>query len=102
MDGIDITLISWTRGSYSRIGSSIVKASKQAAEHVVDEQIYRRNVTGRGDARVLRHNGIPTVEFGHRTQTAHVTNEFTTTEALTWNVVSYGTIPELYTQLSNA
>jgi succinyl-diaminopimelate desuccinylase len=102
MDGIEITNISWTRGSYEPLGSPIVEASAQAAEHVVDDRVYRRSATGGGDAKMLRHEGIPTVEFGFGTQTAHGTDEYTTTEALVRNVVSYGTLPVLYDQLRSA
>jgi succinyl-diaminopimelate desuccinylase len=101
MDGIEITNISWTRGSYEPLGSPIVEASARAAEHVVDEQVYRRSATGGGDAKVLRHEGIPTVEFGFGTQSAHGTDEYTTTEALVRNAISYGTLPVLYDQLTS-
>jgi len=102
MDGIEITDISWTRGSYEPLGSPIVEASARAAAHVVDDQVYRRSATGGGDAKVLRHEGIPTVEFGFGTQTAHGTDEYTTTEALVRNSISYGTLPVLYNQLTSA
>lgn len=102
MDGIEIADISWTRGSYEPLGSPIVEASARAAEHVVDERVYRRSATGGGDAKVLRHNGIPTVEFGFGTQSAHGTDEYTTTEALVRNAVSYGTLPVLYEQLTSS
>jgi len=101
MDGIEIADISWTRGSYEPLGSPIVEASARAAEHVVDDQVYRRSATGGGDAKVLRHNGIPTVEFGFGTQTAHGTDEYTTTEALVRNAISYGTLPVLYEQFTS-
>jgi succinyl-diaminopimelate desuccinylase len=101
MEGIEITDLSWTRGSYEPLGSPIVEASAKAAEHVVDGQVYRRSATGGGDAKVLRHEGIPTVEFGFGTQTAHGTDEYTTTEALVRNAISYGTIPVLYEQSRN-
>lgn len=102
MDGIEIMDISWTRGSYEPLGSPIVEASAEAAEHVVDDTVYRRSATGGGDAKVLRHNGIPTVEFGFGTQTAHGTDEYTTTEALVRNATSYGILPVLYAQLTRA
>jgi succinyl-diaminopimelate desuccinylase len=102
MDGIEITDISWTRGSYEPLGSPIVEASARAADHVVDDQVYRRSATGGGDAKVLRHEGIPTVEFGFGTQTAHGTDEYTTTETLVRNAISYGTLPVLYDQLTSA
>ncbi|SHH01382.1 M20 family metallopeptidase [Halobaculum gomorrense] len=100
MDGIEITDISWTRGSYEPLGSALVEASARAADHVVDDQVYRRSATGGGDAKVLRHEGIPTAEFGFGTQTAHGTDEYTTTEALVRNAISYGTLPVLYEQLT--
>lgn len=99
MDGIELTDISWTRGSYEPITSPIVEASAKAAGHVVDEQVYRRSATGGGDAKVLRHSDIPTVEFGFGTQTAHGIDEYTTTGALVRNAISYGTLPVLYEQL---
>lgn len=100
MNGIGITDISWTRGSYELIGSPIVEASAKAAEHVVDDQVYRRSASGGGDAKVLRHSGIPTVEFGFGTQTAHGSDEYTTSEALVRNTISYGTLPVLYNRVT--
>jgi succinyl-diaminopimelate desuccinylase len=99
MTGIEITDISWTRGSYESIGSPIVEASAGAAERVVDAEVYRRSATGGGDAKVLRHRGIPTVEFGFGTQTAHGTDEYTTTGALDRNALSYAILPVLYERL---
>lgn len=96
MEGIEIADLSWTRGSYEPLESPIVEASASAAERVVDEEVYRRSATGGGDAKVLRHDGVPTVEFGFGTQTAHGTDEYTTTEALIRNVISYATLPVLY------
>jgi len=98
-DGVEITDISWTRGSYEALGSPIVEASARAAERVVDDTVYRRSATGGGDAKVLRHRGTPTVEFGFGTQTAHGTDEYTTTAALVRNVTSYATIPTLYERI---
>jgi len=100
MDGIEITNISWTRGSYEPLGSPIVEASAEAADRVVDDRVFRRSATGGGDAKVFRHDGVPTVEFGFGTQTAHGTDEFTTTTALARNVVSYATLPVLYGRLT--
>jgi len=99
LDGIEITDVSWTRGSYEPLGSPIVEASAAAAERVVDDAVYRRSATGGGDAKVLRHAGVPTVEFGFGTRTAHGTDEHTTTEALARNAVSYATLPVLYERL---
>jgi len=101
MDGIEITDLSWTRGSYEPLGSPVVEASARAAEAVVDDRVYRRSATGGGDAKVLRHRGIPTVEFGFGTQTAHGVDEYTTTEALVRNATSYAAIPALYDRLAD-
>ena len=100
MDGIGVTDLSWTRGSYEPVDSPVAEASARAAEHVVDDRVYRRSATGGGDAKVLRHRGVPTVEFGFGTQTAHGTDEYTTTEALVRNATSYGTLPVLYDRLT--
>jgi succinyl-diaminopimelate desuccinylase len=89
MNGVEITDVSWTRGSYEPLDSPLVAASASAAERVVDDEVFRRSATGGGDAKVLRHEGVPTVEFGFGTRTAHGTDEHTTTEALARNVTAY-------------
>jgi succinyl-diaminopimelate desuccinylase len=96
MDGIELTDISWTRGTYEPLDSPLVEASASAAESVVDDRVFRRSATGGGDAKVLRHDGVPTVEFGFGTQTAHGTDEYTTTEALVRNVTAYALLPGKY------
>jgi succinyl-diaminopimelate desuccinylase len=96
LDGVEITGVSWTRGSYVPLDSPIVEASATAAEAVVDEPVFRRSATGGGDAKVLRHEGIPTVEFGFGTQTAHGTDEYTTVDALARNATAYAIIPYEY------
>ena len=93
LDGIELTELSWTRGSYEPLDSPIVEASASAAERVVDDRVFRRSATGGGDAKVFRHAGVPTVEFGFGTQTAHGTDEYTTTEALARNVTAYAVLP---------
>jgi len=98
MNGIEITDVSWTRGSYEPLDSPIVSASAAAAEAVVDGRVFRRSATGGGDAKVLRHEGIPTVEFGFGTQTAHGTDEYTTTDALARNVTAYAVLPYEYAE----
>jgi len=60
--------------------------------------VFRRSATGGGDAKVLRHEGVPTVEFGFGTQSAHGTDEFTTETALVRNVTSYALVPVEYAQ----
>lgn len=103
LDGIDeveITDIAWTSGTYEPIDSPIVEASATAAESVIDEPVYRRSATGGGDAKTFRLRGIPTVEFGFGTQTAHGTDEYTTTTALTQNATAYAIIPQVYADLT--
>ena len=96
MTGIELTDISWTRGTYEPLETPIVEASTRAAERVVDERVYRRSATGGGDAKLFRHDGVPTVEFGFGTQTAHGTNEYTTTQALVRNATAYSAVPYEY------
>lgn len=96
MAHVEITDLSWTQGTYEPLDSPIVTASTRAAEHVVNDPVYRRSATGGGDAKVLRHNDIPTVEFGFGTQTAHATDEYTTTEALSRNATAYTHLPYEY------
>jgi succinyl-diaminopimelate desuccinylase len=91
--GIEITDVSWTRGSYESLDEPLVEASARAAARVVDDEVYRRSATGGGDAKVLRHRGIPTVEFGFGTQTAHGVDEYTTEAALARNATAYASIP---------
>jgi succinyl-diaminopimelate desuccinylase len=96
LDGVEITDVSWTRGSYEPLDGAIVEATAAAAGRVVDDRVYRRSATGGGDAKVLRGEGIPTVEFGFGTQTAHGVDEYTTVEALDRNARSYAAVPYEY------
>lgn len=63
---------------------------------MIDDRVYRRSATGGGDAKVLRHNDIPTVEFGFGTKTAHGADEYTTIDALCRNALAYATLPYEY------
>lgn len=96
IEGIEITGLSWTRGTYEPLDSPIVEASARAAGRVVEETIYRRSATGGGDAKVFRHEGVPTVEFGFGTQRAHGTDEYTTADALVRNATAYALLPYEY------
>ena len=89
IDGVSIADVSWSRGSHEPIDSPLVEASAAAAEPVADGPVYRRSATGGGDAKSLRHDGIPTVEFGFGTDTAHAVDEYTTVEALAQNAEAY-------------
>ena len=89
IEGISVADVSWSRGSYEPIDSPLVEASAAAAESVVEGTVYRRSATGGGDAKDLRHDGIPTVEFGFGTDTAHAADEYTTVDALAQNAEAY-------------
>lgn len=99
MNNIEITDISSSCRSYELLESPIVETSTQAAGHVGDEQVYRRSATGDGKIKLLRYNAIPMIKLGFDTQTAHRTDECTTTENLTCNVISCGTLPVPHEQL---
>ena len=99
LDGVanvGLTDVSWTQGSYDPLDSPLVDAAATAAESVVDDRVYRRSATGGGDAKALRHAGIPAVEFGFGTQTAHGTDEYTTVTALDRNATAYALLPYVY------
>jgi len=102
MEGIEITDVSWTRGSYEPLDSPIVEASASAAEAVVEDRVFRRSATGGGDAKTFRHRGVPTVEFGFGTQSAYGVDEHTTAEALARNVTAYALLPYEYDELTDS
>jgi len=89
IEGISVADVSWSRGSHEPIDSPLVAASAAAAESVFDGRVYRRSATGGGDAKDLRHDGVPTVEFGFGTDTAHAVDEYTTIDALARNAEAY-------------
>ncbi|MEF8785460.1 MAG: ArgE/DapE family deacylase [Haloarculaceae archaeon] len=91
--GITIEEVSWSVGTYEPVDSLLVDAVAETAEEVTGERIYRRSATGGGDAKTLRNAGIPTVEFGLGTDTAHAVDEYTTVEALAGNAAVYATLP---------
>jgi succinyl-diaminopimelate desuccinylase len=91
--GIGIADVSWTEGSFVPLDSPIATSSARAADSVVEDEVFRRSATGGGDAKTLRRIGIPTVEFGFGTQSAHGVEEYTTREALARNVTAYALIP---------
>ncbi len=55
-----------------------------------------RSVTGGGDAKKLRHAGIPTVEFALGTDTAHAPDEYVPVDALVDNAVIYTRLPAAF------
>jgi len=91
--GITIEDVSWSVGTYESPDSPLVSAVADTAEDVVGERIYRRSATGGGDAKTLRNAGIPTVEFGLGTDTAHAVDEYTTVDALVADARVYARLP---------
>ncbi|ELZ33169.1 M20 family metallopeptidase [Halorubrum tebenquichense] len=102
IEGVSIADVSWSRGSHEPVDSPLVEATAAAAASVVDGRVYRRSATGGGDAKDLRHDGIPTVEFGFGTDTAHAADEYTTVEALVRNAEAYARlVGEYATQIDD-
>lgn len=95
-EGVSITELSWSIGTFESINGPLVEAVAETAEGVVDERIYRRSATGGGDAKTFRNAGIPTVEFGLGTDTVHAVNEYTTIQALQANAEVYASLPQAF------
>lgn len=92
-EGIHIADVSWSVGTYEPLESPLVTAVSETAADVTGDRIYRRSATGGGDAKTLRNEGIPTVEFGLGTDTVHAPDEYTTVEALVGNAQVYARLP---------
>jgi succinyl-diaminopimelate desuccinylase len=95
-EGVAIENVSWSIGTTEPITAPIVEATTSSAEAVTGTRIYRRSATGGGDAKDLRHAGIPTVEFGLGPDTSHTVDEYTTTDALVGNALTYSRLPFEY------
>jgi succinyl-diaminopimelate desuccinylase len=95
-EGVTIADVSWSVGTAEPIDSPLVKAVVSAAEETTGERVYRRSATGGGDAKNLRNNGIPTVEFALGTDTVHAVDEYTTVDALAGNAITYARLPYAY------
>ncbi|RXK46634.1 M20 family metallopeptidase [Halorientalis pallida] len=92
-DGVRIDDVSWSVGTYEPLDSPLVEAVTEAAATVTDDHVYRRSATGGGDAKKLRAAGVPTVEFGLGTDTAHAVDEYTTLGALRDDALVYASVP---------
>jgi len=92
-EGVTITDVSWSVGTAEPINSPLVEAVTTVAADVTGDRVYRRSATGGGDAKKLRNAGIPTVEFALGTDTVHAVDEYTTSDALVGNAVTYAWIP---------
>lgn len=95
-EGVTIEEVSWSIGTAEPIDTPLVDAVTTSAEAVTGTRIYRRSATGGGDAKDLRHAGIPTVEFGLGPDTSHTVDEYTTIDALMGNALTYSRIPFAY------
>ncbi|WP_256402527.1 M20 family metallopeptidase [Halorubrum salinum] len=93
---VSVADASWSVGSREPLDSPLVEAVSEAATAVADGRVYRRSATGGGDAKTFRHAGIPTVEFGFGTDTAHAVDEHITVEALRRNATVYARLPEIW------
>jgi len=92
-DGVEVTDASWSTGTYEDPDGTLANAVAAVAGDVTGERVYRRSATGGGDAKKLRNAGVPTVEFGLGTDTAHAVDEFTTRDALVGNAEVYARLP---------
>ena len=63
------------------------------------ERIYRRGATSGGDAKTVRHAGVPTVEFGFGTDTVHGVDEYNTRASLARNAEVYTRLPDAWADL---
>ena len=83
-------------GTCESLSEPVVEATADIAASVLDERVFTRSATGGGDAKTLRNAGIPTVEFGVGTDTAHGPDEYTTAEALLANAETYARLPHTF------
>ncbi|MFB6179227.1 MAG: M20 family metallopeptidase [Halorientalis sp.] len=92
-EGVRVADADCSIGTYESMDSPLVASVQSVASAVTGERIYRRSATGGGDAKTLRNAGIPTVEFGLGTETAHAVDEYTTVDALVGNAEVYTRLP---------
>ncbi|NLV02859.1 M20 family metallopeptidase [Haloferax volcanii] len=93
-DGVETSDADWSVGTFEDPDSALADAVVSVAEGVTGGRVYRRSATGGGDAKRMRNAGVPTVEFGLGTETAHAVDEFTTVEALVGNAEVYARLPD--------
>jgi succinyl-diaminopimelate desuccinylase len=92
-EGVELVDVSWSVGTYESLDEPVVDATARLASDVTGERVYRRSATGGGDAKTLRNEGIPTIEFALGTDTVHAVDEYTTVEALHGNAAVYTRLP---------
>ncbi|ELZ88552.1 M20 family metallopeptidase [Haloferax sulfurifontis] len=93
-DGVEISDADWSVGTFEDPDGPLANAVVSVAESVTGGRVYRRSATGGGDAKRMRNAGVPTVEFGLGTETAHAADEFTTVDALVGNAEVYARLPD--------
>jgi len=98
-DGVEIVSLETSEGTYERTDAPLVRAVQTAGEDVGGKRLFARSATGGGDAKMLRQQGITTVEFALGTQTAHSVDERTTVTALSQTAKIYSLIPISWTEL---
>ncbi|WP_018258913.1 M20 family metallopeptidase [Halomicrobium katesii] len=99
--GITIADVSWSVGTAEAPDSPLVEAVAQTAADVTETRIFRRSATGGGDAKKLRHAGIPTVEFALGTDTVHAPDEYVPVDVLVDNAVVYTQLPATWQSQTN-
>ena len=92
-EGVAVADCRWNVGTYVGADVPVAEATARVAAEVTGERVYRRSATGGGDTKALRNAGIPTVEFGLGTDTAHADDEYTTVDALLDNARVYTRLP---------
>lgn len=92
-ESVTVSDASWSVGTYETVDSPLVESVVSVAERTTNERVYRRSATGGGNAKDLRKEGIPTVEFGLGTDTAHAADEYTTVDAVAGNAEAYTRLP---------
>ncbi|WP_267639442.1 M20 family metallopeptidase [Haloarchaeobius amylolyticus] len=88
-EGVVVAECDWSVGSFTPTADPLVPAVAETAEAVTGDRVFRRSATGGGDAKKLRHAGIPTLEFALGTDTVHGVDEYTTVDALRANAEIY-------------
>jgi succinyl-diaminopimelate desuccinylase len=93
VEGVSVAETSWSVGTYESLDEPVVESAVSVAETVSEGGVRCRNATGGGDAKKLREAGVPTVDFGFGTDTAHAADEYTTLDALEKNTEAYARLP---------
>ncbi len=95
---VSIADASWSVGSHEPVDGPLVEAVAATAGDVSGERVCRRSATGGGDAKAVRHAGVPTVEFAFGTDTVHAVDEYTTLEAMARNAEVYARLPTTWAE----